>query len=116
MDPQEAADLLARRRGDLERVLAAVRQQAGGPPGDEELADYDQHPADAATQTVQREQFLAEIDMAEDSLRQLEDAERRLHEGRYGICEVCGKPIPDDRLRAIPETAYDVEHAAELAG
>ena len=115
MEREEAKKLLEQRRNDLERVLATAREQLGVPAGDEELATYDQHPADLATDTVEREQFLSEIEMVEDSLKQVEEAFKRLEEGKYGYCDICGKPIPDDRLRAIPETPFDVEHSAELA-
>ncbi|MGP1508568.1 MAG: TraR/DksA family transcriptional regulator [Sphaerochaeta sp.] len=26
----------------------------------------------------------------------------RIRNGKYGVCEMCGKKIPEDRLRAIP--------------
>ncbi|MDH5786380.1 MAG: TraR/DksA C4-type zinc finger protein [Chromatiales bacterium] len=35
-------------------------------------------------------------------LREVEAAQERLREGRYGSCEVCGEPIPFERLRAYP--------------
>jgi RNA polymerase-binding transcription factor DksA len=112
MDRAEAAQLLAKRRRDLEQIRDSARQQLGSPPEDQELATYDQHPADLATDTVEREQHLSVVEMAETSLRDVERAEERLEQGKYGICEACGKPIPDERLRALPETPYDVEHAA----
>jgi RNA polymerase-binding transcription factor DksA len=115
MESGEARRLLEARRRELEQVRAAARRQLGTAPDDQELATYDQHPADLATDTVEREQFLSEIEMAEDSLRQVDEAFRRLDEGKYGFCDICGKAIPDERLRAIPETQYDVEHSAELA-
>ena len=31
---------------------------------------------------------------------------RRLDDGSYGSCEICGTAIPLDRLLAIPETPY----------
>ena len=112
MDCHEAAELLAKRRRDLEQIRDSARRQLGSPLGDEELATYDQHPADLATDTIEREQHLSVIEMAEASLRDVQGAEERLEQGKYGICEVCGGPIPDDRLRALPETPFDVEHAS----
>ena len=110
MDQDHARKLLEERRRELDRVLHAAREQAQ--PSDE-LADYDQHPADAATETAERTQFLSIIETTEASLRDLESAVKRLDEGRYGLCEVCGEPIPDDRLEALPETPFHVEHAPQ---
>ena len=35
-------------------------------------------------------------------LRELEQAQQRLREGDYGICESCGIDIPFERLMASP--------------
>jgi RNA polymerase-binding transcription factor DksA len=113
MDDDRARKLLEDRRRDLEQVLRAAKDQAGPAPGDDELASYDQHPADMATETAERTQFFSVIETTEASLRDLEKAVARLGEGKYGICLACGDPIPDERLEAIPETAYDVEHAPQ---
>ena len=43
-------------------------------------------------------------------LRDIDDALRRLDDGTYGLCVVCGRPIPDERLEANPTARYDAEH------
>jgi RNA polymerase-binding transcription factor DksA len=115
MERDHAAKLLEERRHDLERVLATAREQAGPAPGEDELSSYDQHPADQATETVEREQFFSIIETTEASLRDVDAAVRRLDEGKYGICEVCGEPVPDERLEALPETPFHVEHAPQTS-
>ncbi|MFB9732054.1 TraR/DksA family transcriptional regulator [Ornithinimicrobium kibberense] len=51
---------------------------------------------------------------AHDNLQGLLDAVRhalaRLDEGRYGVCEVCGEPIPQGRLEARPWATTCVAH------
>lgn len=37
----------------------------------------------------------------------------KLDEGTYGTCDVCGKPIPDGRLEALPWAVLCVEDAAK---
>lgn len=37
-----------------------------------------------------------------DELRQINDALNRLAQGTYGVCEVCGRPIPIARLELLP--------------
>jgi DnaK suppressor protein len=39
---------------------------------------------------------------------------QRIDNGTYGICENCGKPIPEKRLEAIPWAARDVKCEEEL--
>ena len=49
----------------------------------------------------------------EDSLAEVEHALAKFALGTYGVCEVCRRPIPLARLRALPEARYDIEHQRE---
>ncbi len=42
------------------------------------------------------------LERDEAILREVEEALERVAAGKYGACEACGKPIPRERLRAIP--------------
>ena len=78
-----------------------------------ELSSYDQHQADMGTETFEREKDLSILEQVEAELADVEHALRRLDEGTYGTCEVCGKAIPDERLEAMPATRLCLEHQAE---
>ena len=96
MDPDRARELLAAERARIERALASLRHQDTGEEAD------DQDPGNLAS-----ELYLDELDQgrSEDLRRELEAvdrAEARLASGTYGISVVSGKPIPDERLEAIP--------------
>ena len=75
----------------------------------DETDAVDQHPADDASELFEREKNLSVLQTLEVSRQEVEDALRRLDEGTYGTCERCGKPIPEKRLRALPEARYDVD-------
>ena len=47
-------------------------------------------------------------------LRLIESALTRIENGKYGICLKSGKPIPHERLEAIPYALYRVEYQHEL--
>lgn len=47
-------------------------------------------------------------------LQQIDSALSRLGAGKYGYCLKSGKPIPRERLRAIPYALYTVEAQEEL--
>ena len=47
-------------------------------------------------------------------LTEVQEALKRIEQGTYGKCVVCGRPIPEKRLEAIPWAARDVEHEAKL--
>ncbi|SIT85842.1 TraR/DksA C4-type zinc finger protein [Edaphobacillus lindanitolerans] len=76
-----------------------------------ELSLADNHPADAGTELFDRERDRALEDHAEGELEKVENALRAMHDGSYGVCEVCGTDIPFERLEAIPYTNRCIEHA-----
>jgi len=49
-------------------------------------------------------------DRLELRLKEVNDALKRTDDGIYGICEVCQKEIPIDRLKANPAAKTDIEH------
>jgi RNA polymerase-binding transcription factor DksA len=57
---------------------------------------------DEAAMLAQRDQAVAENELDRDTLAQVERALRRVEEGTYGTSEVSGKPIPLERLEAVP--------------
>jgi DnaK suppressor protein len=97
MDPSHARELLARERRRVEEALARLRREP-----DEELSHLDQHPADEATEVFEEERDEGLADQLGEELAAIERAERRLERGSYGISVESGRPIPDERLEAIP--------------
>ena len=69
----------------------------------------DQHLADTATETVEREigNTLEEHD--ERLLVAIDAALQRIETGTYGKCVNCGAPIPDERLEAMPWATLCIE-------
>jgi RNA polymerase-binding transcription factor DksA len=47
-------------------------------------------------------------------LRLIEAALVRIENGKYGICLKSGKPIPKERLEAIPYALYRIEYQNEV--
>ena len=99
MDETHARELLT----EDEARLRAMRDT-------EELRPLEGQMSDAGAETMDRSQEIGELEDWEAELGAIADALRRLDEGTYGLCEVCGKPIPDERLEANPTARYDVEH------
>ena len=105
-------DRLAERAAEIERLREFVdRTSFSGTERDVsgELSAYDQHPADSSDVTEQRARDYAIKELLEGEADQVQEALRRRAEGRYGICESCGRPIPKDRLEARPEAIYCIE-------
>lgn len=112
-DPEAEAfrgALQARRRG-LAKTLSGMREGALGLSQKDalsELSSYDNHPGDLGTDTWQRSQGFALMEELSRTLQEVDAALGRLDTREYGRCERCGRPIPTERLEAIPETRYCV--------
>src|SRR3954470_24272236 len=106
MDPERARELLARERERIERSLARLRHEDTGEAADE----FD--PANQASDLYQDELDEGRSDDLREELAALERAEARLAAGTYGRSIQSGKPIPDERLEALPTAERTVEEEA----
>jgi len=91
------------------RLLHAVGFLEKENPGSmsEELGELaeggtDNHLGDTAGAMYDRELDEGLEEGAQQTLTEINAALRRIDDGTYGVCEVCGKPIPRERLLAIP--------------
>jgi RNA polymerase-binding protein DksA len=63
---------------------------------------YDNHLADSATATLNREIDYSLEENSEHVLDAVNDALGRIEDGTFGTCVRCGRPIAEERLEAIP--------------
>ena len=111
MEPDRARELLQRERERFQREVAQLRDRGGS---DGELSNIDQHPADVGTELFEEERDQSMIDRLKRELEAIDRAEERIANGTYGISVESGKPIPDERLQAIPHAERTVEEQARL--
>ena len=114
---------VARRVGEFMQRLRRDRREARHAlrTTDAELDGYTrEHPGDflddAATDMTCR--VLARLEERDRrALEEIDAAAERLANGKFGICETCAKPIPFERLRALPATrlCFACEDATERA-
>ena len=64
--------------------------------------DDDQETQDDGTLLEGREEAIGKLRFVREELERVERALRRIDEGTYGLSEVSGKPIPHERLEALP--------------
>lgn len=95
----------------LESGSRGLEEEARGSTG--ELSLYDNHPADIASETFEREKDIALRENDELRLERIRAALRAMDDGTWGVCRTCGEPIPRERLEAVPETLYCVRHSPQ---
>jgi RNA polymerase-binding transcription factor DksA len=81
---------------------------------DDETDGADQHPADDGSELFEREKNLTVQRSREIELANIDQALQKFEDGTYGTCDMCGKPIPEARLRAYPAATHDVECQSKL--
>lgn len=113
MDRTEARHRLERLRDEFRASVEEIRERLRQPQRESggDVAIVDQHPADVATETAERELDASREAMFETRLEQIEDALTRLENGTYGRCVICNEVIPDERLAAMPDTPFCVKDA-----
>jgi RNA polymerase-binding transcription factor DksA len=112
-------DPLLAKAEEIERLRRFVDRTSFA--GDErevadELAAVDQHPADIADVTLQREDDYAAKVVLDHEAEEIQRALKRKQQGCYGICANCGRPIPRERLEARPEAIYCIDCQRLLEG
>jgi RNA polymerase-binding transcription factor DksA len=117
MDEDEARRRLEAERARLSEVKADFDDEHLTDESESEsiseLSSVDQHQADVGTETFEREKDLSILEQIEAELADVEHALKRLDDGTYGTCEVDGKPIPEERLEAMPAARLCMEHQVE---
>src|SRR5262245_34164022 len=115
-DEQHARQRLQQERDRVEDLIAGLRsegldEEEASQSG--ELTHYDQHPADQASETFEREKDMAILEQLELDLAEIEAALQRIEDGTYGIDEETGEPINPERLDAVPTARTNVRNARD---
>ena len=110
VDSDEARERLQAEQTRVEGLVDGLKAELGTSEneGVSELADYDQHPADTATETFEREKDLSILEQLEHELAELHAALERVDAGTYGIDEETGEPIDPARLDAFPTARTNI--------
>ena len=101
MEPAREVLLGERERARL-RVAVLEREFAGLAEAASAAGTDDEHDPEGATLAFERQHAAALLEAAREQVMAVDDALRRLAEGRYGVCERCGQPIGAERLAARP--------------
>ncbi len=110
VDVDRFRDLLQEER---QRVIDAIEYLHKENPGsiEDETDDEttDNHIAETATVTVDREIDYTLEENSENVLSSIDGALERIQEGTYGTCLNCGQAITEDRLAAIPWATHCID-------
>ncbi len=114
MDIQSVKHRLEAKREELQSNISRLTEAHPVPTDPIEASEGPNDFEDQAVDflEIQKEQSLLVNEQA--LLTEVNRALQRIDEGVYGLCVVCGNPIPEKRLEAIPWAVRDVKCEQEL--
>jgi len=80
-----------------EESLTKSRREASG-----DLSNVPLHIADMGSDTFEQDFAIGLMESEGEEVHEIDNALERIENKTYGLCELCNKPIPEKRLRAIP--------------
>lgn len=89
---------------DLEADRASALRASDGVLDAGDMSDVDLNRSTALNLADRQTHLIDDID----------DALRRIDDGTYGECARCGKPLDEERLKAMPTAKYDAECQAAI--
>ncbi|HYF33934.1 MAG TPA: TraR/DksA C4-type zinc finger protein [Prosthecobacter sp.] len=70
---------------------------------------FGMHQADAGSDAYDRDFALSLLAKEQDAIYEINEALKRIDIGTYGLCEMSGSLIPEERLEALPFTRFTVQ-------
>ena len=104
IDTDRFREALLEERRRVEAALDNLHDETRGTLYDDagEETAFDNHLADTATDTYDRELDYTLEENSEHVLTEIDGALRRIAEGSFGRCRTCDGLIPEERLEALP--------------
>src|SRR5207248_6273791 len=105
---------LEAKQSELQQRISGLTEAHPQPVGAIEISEGSQDFEETAVDFLetQQEQSVTVNDQA--LLTEVQAALKRINDGTYGYCVVCGQPIPERRLQAIPWAARCIKDEQQL--
>jgi RNA polymerase-binding protein DksA len=97
---------LEEHRSNLRRE---IQEQGADPDSDEVRLLGDSGFADRSHSTEERSRTISVVAALRSNLNEVERALSKMQDGTYGLCEQCGRPIPPERLEALPWATLGID-------
>ena len=110
IDSEHFRNRLREERKRVKEAIDYLHEENPGSVQDEaQDSTADNHPADVATVTFDRELDYSLEENEGRLLEAIDSALARIDEGTFGICRTCAQPIAEERLEALPWTTQCID-------
>jgi DnaK suppressor protein len=114
LDLNKIRTTLETRRNEICQTSASLTEAHPTPVDAIEASDGPQDFEEIAVDFLETQQEQSVQVNEQALLTEIEQALERLDKGTYGKCVVCGQPIPEKRLEAIPWAARCIKDEEQL--
>ena len=104
----DIAARLREKKAELDDQMGQMEQR----PSDQGSISFGKRVGEGTSMAVDRLSQVAVHDQLQVTLTDVNRALEKLDDGTYGNCDVCGKPIGEGRLEALPWAVLCVDDAA----
>ncbi|MCA9390527.1 TraR/DksA C4-type zinc finger protein [candidate division WWE3 bacterium] len=111
MDQEKIKQQLTQKLAELEEELANIED---ADPSNDELRGLSNSTDDDGDESERGNRASALRRVVERQVHYVKTAIQKIDNGTYGICDLTGDRIPDDRLKAIPWAIYTKEAEEQL--
>lgn len=114
LDLQYIKEQLQTKEKELQDSIAGLTEAYPEPVDAIQASEGPQDFEEVAVDFLETQQEQSIMVNQQALLQEAKDALKRIEDGTYGRCVDCGKPIPENRLQAIPWASRCVEDAEKI--
>lgn len=114
IDIQKMKERLEAKRAELKEQIAGLTEAHPAVVNSDEASEGPQDFEETAVDFLETQQEQSVLVNEQALLTEVEEALKRIENGTYGLCVVCGQPIPEKRLEAIPWASRCVKDEEQL--
>jgi RNA polymerase-binding transcription factor DksA len=111
---KQKSRLLELRDNLVDSLTGMANDTLRSPAQDGAASAFGMHQADAGSDAYDRDFTLSLLSQEQDAIHEITHALKRIDKGVYGVCEMSGEVIPQERLEVRPYARYTV-HCQEIA-
>ena len=109
MNDDEVRETLTAKLAEIDAEMAEMEK----PPTDQGSISFGKRIGEGTSMAIDRMAQVAVHDRLQVTRADVVRALEKLDEGTYGVCDVCGRPIGEGRLEALPWAVLCVEDAGK---
>jgi DnaK suppressor protein len=104
----DVAAVLLAKKAEIEEQMGLLAEK----PDEQGSISFGKRVGEGTSMAVDRLSQVGVHDNLQVTLADVDRALAKLETGTYGTCDVCGKPVGDERLEALPWAVLCVEDAS----